>query len=144
MQIAWAWTNLFKRNCLCVGELQINLYQYMSSDAEFYSESESVGKKILRNKKYFRENRYFLICVGGLEKICGLKNYHTPFVKHFDMDKLIWNSLAWAKKGRRGRTSLSLAWEIAHAYLFSPTPENFKTFVYIEMHGKWSLNFEIR
>ena len=53
----------------------------------------------------------------------------TPFAKHFDINKLF--EILW-----RGRTSLSLAWEIAHAYLFSPTPENFKKFVHIEMLGK--------
>ena len=41
----------------------------------------------------------------------------TPFAKHFDMDKLF--KILWRgrKQGRCGRTSLSLAWEIAHIYL---------------------------
>ena len=42
---------------------------------------------------------------------------YTPFAKHFDMDKLF--KILWRgrKQGRCGRTSLSLAWEIAHIYL---------------------------
>ena len=44
-------------------------------------------------------------------------NENTPFAKHFDMDKLF--KILWRgrKQGRCGRTSLSLAWEIAHIYL---------------------------
>ena len=43
--------------------------------------------------------------------------WSTPFAKHFDMDKLF--KILWRgrKQGRCGRTSLSLAWEIAHIYL---------------------------
>ena len=45
------------------------------------------------------------------------KTIYTPFAKHSDMDKLF--KILWRgrKQGRCERTSLSLAWEIAHIYL---------------------------
>jgi len=62
---------------------------------------------------------------------------NTPFANHFDMDKFF--EILW--RGRK-RVGVGVLLFLHHGR--SPTPEDFKTFVHIEMLGKWSTNFEIR
>ena len=55
----------------------------------------------------------------------------TPFAKDFDMNKLFVGFLYALQS-----TSLSLPWEIAHAYLQNPRKILLKKFIHIEILGE--------
>ena len=67
----------------------------------------------------------------------------TPLAKHFDMDKLFQILWRGRKKGRLERSPMLKNEKYAHVYPFSPTPQNFKNFVHIEMLGKRCISLKM-